>query len=44
VPGDPELHRPDPRRLAEHAGVFGAVEEVDPLYLRAPDAKPSVSR
>lgn len=41
VPDDPELHRPDPVLLAEHAGAFGAVEDVDPLYLRQPDAKPS---
>ena len=41
VPDDPEAHRPDPLLLAEHAGPFGAVEDVDPLYLRAPDAKPA---
>jgi tRNA threonylcarbamoyladenosine biosynthesis protein TsaB len=41
VPEDPELHRPDPYLLAEHAGPFGPVEAVDPLYLRQPDAKPS---
>ena len=38
---DPDLHRPSPRLLAEHAGPFGPVEDVDPLYLRQPDAKPS---
>jgi tRNA threonylcarbamoyl adenosine modification protein YeaZ len=41
VPDDAELHRPDPALLAEHAGAFGAVEQVDPLYLRQPDARPS---
>ena len=41
VPDDPGLHRPDPVALAEHAGPFGPVEDVDPLYLRQPDAKPS---
>jgi tRNA threonylcarbamoyladenosine biosynthesis protein TsaB len=41
VPDDAALHRPDPALLAEHAGAFGAVEDVDPLYLRQPDAKPS---
>jgi len=42
VPRDEELHRPDPRLLAEHATSFGPVEEIYPLYLCAPDAKPSV--
>lgn len=41
VPDEPERHRPDPVVLADHAGTFGAVEDVDPLYLRQPDAKPS---
>jgi tRNA threonylcarbamoyl adenosine modification protein YeaZ len=41
IASEPELHRPDPYLLAEHAGPFGPVEAVDPLYLRAPDAKPS---
>src|SRR4051794_12109034 len=41
VPDDPVAHRPDPVVLAEHAGPFGPVEDVDPLYLRQPDAKPS---
>jgi tRNA threonylcarbamoyladenosine biosynthesis protein TsaB len=41
IPADAELHRPDPHLLAQHAGPFGPVEDVDPLYLRAPDAKPS---
>ena len=43
VPDDPGLHRPDPRRLAAHATRFGAAEEIEPAYLRAPDAKPSVT-
>jgi tRNA threonylcarbamoyladenosine biosynthesis protein TsaB len=43
VPEDPGLHRPDPRRLAANATEFGAVEEIEPAYLRAPDAKPSVT-
>ncbi len=41
IPADEQLHRPDPYALAEHAGAFGPVEEIEPLYLRAPDAKPS---
>jgi tRNA threonylcarbamoyl adenosine modification protein YeaZ len=41
-PDDDGAHRPDPYLLAERAGPFGAVEEIDPLYLRDPDAKPSV--
>ncbi|HEY3921911.1 MAG TPA: tRNA (adenosine(37)-N6)-threonylcarbamoyltransferase complex dimerization subunit type 1 TsaB [Gaiellaceae bacterium] len=40
-PDDDPLHRPDPVALAEHAGPFGPVEDVDPLYLRDPDAKPA---
>ena len=42
VPPDDDLaHQPAARLLVEHADSFGAVEDVDPLYLRAPDAKPS---
>jgi tRNA threonylcarbamoyl adenosine modification protein YeaZ len=41
-PDDDPVHRPDPVALAEHAGPFGPVEAVDPLYLRDPDAKPSL--
>jgi tRNA threonylcarbamoyl adenosine modification protein YeaZ len=41
VASEPERHRPDPYLLAEHAGPFGPAEAVGPLYLRAPDAKPS---
>jgi len=29
--------------LAQHAGPFGPVEEIVPLYLRDPDAKPAVA-
>jgi tRNA threonylcarbamoyl adenosine modification protein YeaZ len=41
VPEDELAHRPDPYALAEHAGPFGPVEQIDPLYLREPDAKPA---
>jgi tRNA threonylcarbamoyladenosine biosynthesis protein TsaB len=41
VASDPDLHRPNPHLLAQHAGRFGSVDDVDPLYLRQPDAKPS---
>lgn len=44
IPLDEELHRPDPVALAKHAGAFGPVEAVDPLYLRTPDAKPVAER
>jgi tRNA threonylcarbamoyladenosine biosynthesis protein TsaB len=40
-PDDDPSHQPAARLLVEHADSFGAVEDVDPLYLRAPDAKPS---
>ncbi len=40
IPQDEQAHRPDPYELVEHAGPFGRVEDVDPLYLRSPDAKP----
>jgi tRNA threonylcarbamoyl adenosine modification protein YeaZ len=43
IPEAEELHRPDPFLLAEHAGSFGAVEDVDPMYLRLPDAKPAAA-
>ena len=41
VPPEVEAHRPDPLLLVEHAGPFGPAENVDPLYLRSPDARPS---
>ena len=44
VPYDDALHRPDPFALAARAGSFGPVEDVDPLYLRLPDAKPTAER
>jgi tRNA A37 threonylcarbamoyladenosine modification protein TsaB len=40
-PDDDPAHRPAARLLVEHAASFGPVEDVDPLYLREPDAKPS---
>jgi len=42
-PDDDAAHRPDPFLLAAHAGPLGSVEEVDPLYLREPDAKPAAA-
>ena len=39
--GDP-VHTPDPLLLIERAGGFGPAEIVEPLYVREPDAKPSV--
>jgi hypothetical protein len=40
-PDDDPSHRPSARLLVDHATAFGPVEDVDPLYLRQPDAKPS---
>src|SRR5439155_240705 len=40
-PDDDPAHQPAARLLVAHAASFGAVEDVDPLYLRAPDAKPA---
>ena len=42
-PDDDPAHVPDPLLLVEHAGEFGAAELVEPLYVRDPDAKPSVA-
>ena len=39
--GDPS-HLPAARLLVAHASAFGAADAIEPLYLRAPDAKPSV--
>jgi len=39
-PDDDPVHLPDPLRLLERAGSFGAAELVEPLYVRDPDAKP----
>jgi tRNA threonylcarbamoyladenosine biosynthesis protein TsaB len=35
------VHLPAARLLASHAGAFGPVERLEPLYVRAPDAAPS---
>ena len=37
--GDP-AHLPSATRLAAHAGPFGSADEIEPVYLRTPDAKP----
>ena len=39
-PDDDAAHCPAARLLVEHATSFGPVEDVDPLYLRQPDARP----
>jgi tRNA threonylcarbamoyladenosine biosynthesis protein TsaB len=42
VPADDDpAHLPAAHLLVAHAGPFGAADEVEPIYLRAPDAKPS---
>ena len=38
-PDDDERHRPRARFHAQLAHDFGAVEEIEPLYLRVPDAQ-----
>jgi tRNA threonylcarbamoyladenosine biosynthesis protein TsaB len=40
-PDDHPAHLPRAHRLVEHAAVFGPADELEPLYLRPPDAKPS---
>lgn len=40
-PDDDPSHRPSPLRLAAAATSFGPATAVEPLYVRAPDAKPS---
>lgn len=40
-PDDDPAHEPSARRLAACAESFGPAEAVEPLYVRAPDAKPS---
>jgi tRNA threonylcarbamoyladenosine biosynthesis protein TsaB len=40
-PDDDVAHRPAAYLLVAHAASFGAVEDVDPLYLRDPDATPA---
>jgi tRNA threonylcarbamoyladenosine biosynthesis protein TsaB len=37
-PDDDPAHLPSAALLVAHAGAFGAVELIDPLYLRLPDA------
>jgi tRNA threonylcarbamoyladenosine biosynthesis protein TsaB len=39
-PDDDPAHLPDPLLLVERAGPFGPAELVEPLYVRAPDARP----
>ncbi|HZO98058.1 MAG TPA: tRNA (adenosine(37)-N6)-threonylcarbamoyltransferase complex dimerization subunit type 1 TsaB [Gaiellaceae bacterium] len=39
-PDDDERHRASARLLVDHADAFGPVEAIEPLYLRAPDARP----
>jgi tRNA threonylcarbamoyladenosine biosynthesis protein TsaB len=42
IPPDHDpVHLPAARLLATHAGPFGLVEAIEPLYVRAPDAVPS---
>ncbi|HLY93636.1 MAG TPA: hypothetical protein VKP14_02215, partial [Gaiellaceae bacterium] len=40
-PDEDERHRPRARFHAQLAGELGPVEAIEPLYLRAPDAKKS---
>jgi tRNA threonylcarbamoyladenosine biosynthesis protein TsaB len=40
-PDDDPRHRPSARLLAARASQFGPADAVEPVYLRAPDAKPS---
>ncbi len=40
-PDDDPAHRPSAHRLVGQAKAFGRAEAVEPLYLRAPDARPS---
>jgi hypothetical protein len=37
------VHVPHARFHAQLAGRFGPADEVEPVYLRAPDAKPSAA-
>ena len=42
VPADDDpAHLPSAALLAARAGAFGPAEAIEPIYLRAPDAKPS---
>ncbi|MGZ4291837.1 MAG: tRNA (adenosine(37)-N6)-threonylcarbamoyltransferase complex dimerization subunit type 1 TsaB [Gaiellaceae bacterium] len=41
IPADDDpAHVPDALLLLEHAGAFGAAADVEPLYVREPDARP----
>jgi tRNA threonylcarbamoyladenosine biosynthesis protein TsaB len=40
-PDDDPAHRPSASLLAARADGFGPADEIEPLYVRAPDAKPS---
>ena len=40
-PDDDPAHVPAAERLIAHATSFGSAEAIEPLYLRAPDAKPA---
>jgi tRNA threonylcarbamoyl adenosine modification protein YeaZ len=40
-PDDDAVHFPDPLLLLERAGPFGPAENVEPLYVREPDARPA---
>ena len=40
-PDDDPDHRPAAHRLVAFAGSYGRADEVEPVYLRAPDATPS---
>jgi tRNA threonylcarbamoyl adenosine modification protein YeaZ len=40
-PDDDAVHVPDPLLLLERAGSFGPAENVEPLYVREPDARPA---
>jgi hypothetical protein len=42
-PDDDERHIPRARFHAALAGALGPVDEIEPLYLRVPDAERSVS-
>jgi hypothetical protein len=39
-PDDDELHVPHARLHASLAGDFGPADAIQPIYVRAPDAKP----
>ncbi len=42
-PDDDPVHLPAAERLIAHATSFGPAAAIEPLYLRAPDAKPAAS-